>query len=47
MTLGNNIELIDYYLKTYSNIGLGITALIVLYFIIKLLIKRKTGNKND
>ena len=47
MTLGNNIELIDYYLQTYSNIGLGITALIVLYFIIKFLIKRKTGNKND
>jgi len=47
MTLGNNIELIDYYLQTYSNIGLGITALIVLYFIVKYLIKRKTGNKND
>jgi membrane protein DedA with SNARE-associated domain len=46
MTLGNNIDLIDYYLQTYSNIGLGITALIILYFSIKYLIKSKSGNKN-
>ncbi len=46
MVLGNNIALIDYYLKTYSNIGLGITALIIIYFIIKYLIKNKTGRKN-
>ncbi len=41
MALGNNIELIDYYLKTYSNIGFGITALIIIYFIVKYLIKKK------
>ncbi len=47
MALGNNIELIDYYLKTYSNIGFGITALIIIYFIVKYLIKKKSGSKNE
>ena len=40
MTMGNNVELIDYYLTTYSNIVLGLTgviavAVLVRYFIIK------------
>ncbi|MCB9206780.1 MAG: DedA family protein [Ignavibacteriales bacterium] len=41
MTLGNNIPLIDYYLKTYSNIGMGLTALIVIGFGIRYFIKKK------
>ena len=41
MTLGNNIPLIDYYLKTYSNIGMALTALIVIGFGIRYFIKKK------
>ena len=41
MTLGNNIELIDYYLTTYSNIGLGLTALVVIYFLVRYFLKNK------
>jgi membrane protein DedA with SNARE-associated domain len=41
MTLGNNIELIDYYLTTYSNIGIGLTILVVIIFTIRFLVKKK------
>jgi membrane protein DedA with SNARE-associated domain len=41
MTLGNNVELIDYYLTTYSNIGIGLTILVVLIFTIRFLVKKK------
>lgn len=41
MTLGNNIELIDYYLKTYSNIGMAITGVVILFFVTRYFIKRK------
>ncbi|MEE9432092.1 MAG: DedA family protein [Melioribacteraceae bacterium] len=41
MTLGNNIELIDYYLTTYSNIGLALTALVAIFFLIRYLFKKK------
>lgn len=41
MTLGNNVELIDYYLTTYSNIVLGATALIALIFGIRYFVKNK------
>ena len=43
MTLGNNVELIDYYLTTYSNIVVGVTILILL-LLIRFLIKKR---KND
>jgi membrane protein DedA with SNARE-associated domain len=39
--LGNNINLIDKYLKTYSNIILVITALVAGYFLIRYLLKKK------
>ena len=42
MTLGNNIELIDYYLTTYSNIGLAITALVVIFFLFRYFFKKKS-----
>ncbi len=41
MTLGNNIELIDYYLTTYSNIGIALTALVAIFFLIRYLFKKK------
>jgi len=41
MTLGNNVELIDYYLSTYSNIGIGLTILVLLIFGIRYLLKKK------
>ncbi|PID59862.1 MAG: hypothetical protein CR986_04790 [Ignavibacteriae bacterium] len=44
MTLGNNIELIDYYLKTYSNIGMALTAVILLFFGIRYFVKRKKSD---
>ncbi|MCW8850381.1 MAG: DedA family protein [Melioribacteraceae bacterium] len=41
MTLGNNVELIDYYLKTYSNIGIGITVIVTIFFTIRYFLKKK------
>jgi len=41
MTLGNNVELIDYYLTTYSNIGIAITCLVLAVFGIKYFVKKK------
>ncbi len=41
MTLGNNIELIDYYLKTYSNVGMVIFSAIALFFVVRYFLKRK------
>ncbi|MBP9582291.1 MAG: DedA family protein [Ignavibacterium sp.] len=43
IAFGENIDLIDSYLKTYSNIILIITAVIILFFIVRYFIKnRKT-----
>ncbi|MEO8232149.1 MAG: DedA family protein [Ignavibacteriota bacterium] len=45
ITFGKNIDLIDGYLKTYSNIILIITGLVILVFIVRYFIKkRKTQN---
>ena len=41
MTLGNNVELIDYYLKTYSNIGIGLTILVLVIFAIRYFLNKK------
>jgi membrane protein DedA with SNARE-associated domain len=41
MTLGNNVELIDYYLTTYSNIVVGITVLILLVLLIRFLLRKR------
>lgn len=35
MELGNNIELIDYYLTTYSNIAIVVTIIVILVFVLK------------
>ena len=47
MTLGNNVELIDYYLTTYSNIGIGITIIVALIFSIRYFIKKKKNVSKD
>jgi membrane protein DedA with SNARE-associated domain len=41
--LGNNIELIDYYLSTYSRIILLLTLLIALFFVVKYYYKKKNS----
>ncbi len=42
MLLGSNVELIDYYLSTYSIVGLAITVVVILFFVIKYFIKRRS-----
>ncbi len=44
LIFGNNIQLVDKYLSTYSNIGLVITAVIVLIFVVRYFITRKRKN---
>ncbi|MCB0743938.1 MAG: DedA family protein [Ignavibacteriae bacterium] len=44
MQLGNNIELIDYYLSTYSNVGMAITAIVIIFFVARFIIKKKKAN---
>ncbi len=39
--LGNNIDLIDSYLKTYSNVILIITVVAVIFFLVRYLLKKK------
>lgn len=43
MFLGDNVETIDYYLATYSTIGVVISVVVILYFVIKYFIKRKSN----
>jgi membrane protein DedA with SNARE-associated domain len=38
---GNNVTVVDKYLSTYSNIAIGLTAVVVLFFIIKFVISKK------
>lgn len=43
ITFGNNVDVIDKYLNTYSNIVLIITGVVILFFVVKSLItKRKS-----
>ena len=41
IAFGKNIDIIDSYLKTYSNIILIITAVIILFFIVRYFIKKR------
>ncbi|MCF6269269.1 MAG: DedA family protein [Melioribacteraceae bacterium] len=43
MLLGNNVEVIDHYLATYSTVGVLISIAVVLFFLIKYFIKRKSN----
>jgi len=38
---GDNIELVDNYLTTYSNIVIGISVVIALFFIIRVYLRKK------
>jgi membrane protein DedA with SNARE-associated domain len=40
MLLGSNVQLIDYYLSTYSLVGLIITAVVILFFVIRYFVKK-------
>ncbi len=40
MLLGNNVESIDYYLATYSKIGVALSVVVILFFVIKYFAKR-------
>lgn len=45
MSFGKNVDVIDSYLKTYSNIILAITGIVILFFVVKYFItKRKKEN---
>jgi len=44
--LGNNIELIDKYLTTYSDIALILTLIVVLYFVVRYFVKKKRKDEN-
>ena len=41
MLLGDNVGTIDYYLATYSKIGVAISVVVILFFVIKYLRNRK------
>ncbi len=41
MTLGNNVEAIDYYLTTYSNIVVGITIVVIIVLLVKYFWQKK------
>lgn len=41
MLLGNNVEMIDYYLSTYSMIIMILTLLVIIFFIIRWQLKEK------
>ncbi|MCX6149140.1 MAG: DedA family protein [Ignavibacteriales bacterium] len=44
--LGNNIPLIDKYLRMYSDIGLGITVLVIIVILVRYFILKKKAKKN-
>ena len=47
MMLGNNVELIDYYLTTYSNIVIAITIIVLIFFGVRYYIKKKRNVQQD
>lgn len=44
MQLGNNVELIDYYLSTYSKIVVTVTVLIVIAIILRFVLRKKKAS---
>lgn len=46
MTVGDNVERIDYYLTTYSNVILAVTVLVIIYVIVHNFILKKRAKKN-
>ena len=43
MQLGNNVELIDYYLTTYSKIIVSLTIIVAIIFAVRYFLKKKAG----
>ena len=41
MMLGNNVELIDYYLTTYSNIVIALTVIVLIILAVRYYFKKK------
>lgn len=44
MVLGNNVELIDHYLKTYSKIIIILTVIAIVIFLVRLFLKKRKTN---
>jgi membrane protein DedA with SNARE-associated domain len=42
---GNNVALVDKYLSTYSYIAVGLTILVALFFVVKIIFKKRKNNK--
>jgi len=40
MLLGNNVGVIDYYLSTYSTVGIVISVVVILFFVVKYFVNR-------
>lgn len=47
MSLGNNIEMIDYYLSSYSKIIIGITILLIIIWAVRFFILRKKKTQTN
>jgi len=43
MFLGDNVGVIDYYLSTYSTVGVVISVVVILFFVVKYFLKRKSS----
>ena len=41
---GDNVELVDRYLTTYTNIVIGITVVVILFFVIRFYLRKKKSN---
>ncbi|MCH6574008.1 MAG: DedA family protein [Bacteroidetes bacterium] len=42
---GNNVEVVDKYLSTYSNIAISITVIVVIIFVVKFYLSRKKNKE--
>jgi membrane protein DedA with SNARE-associated domain len=42
---GNNVDLIDKYLSTYSNIAISITVVVVIVLVVKFFLSRKKNKE--
>jgi membrane protein DedA with SNARE-associated domain len=47
MLFGENVEVVDRYLETYSNIVIAVTAIVVIFFVVRyFFLRKKSENKN-
>jgi uncharacterized membrane-anchored protein len=45
--LGNNVELIDYYLTAYSNIVVALTVIVLIIYAVHYYFKKKKNVQKD